>query len=188
MFNRLYYGIHVTSDIFFGTPDSTDPYCGSTPEILEDIRKTGRNAFVVEAIQAFASHEEASRRLENYLKNLPYNSYNAVNNKRSESLKGNQNATGSVRTDEFKSNLSELNSGENNPFYGKKHDDATKQVIAARRINLRWINNGFEHRQIPKDEPIPDGWVLGRTKKRALPQVESQAEKPQEDQGLTITP
>ena len=170
--DRAFHGIHMTSDIFYGTRDSTDPYVGSTPDIIADLRKYGRGAFVVEAIQAYFSHEDASRALDRIT--FPANSYNT--NVRAIAQIGNKNALGSVRTDEEKAKLSEINTGEKNPFYGKKHDDDTKKIIADHRKQLRWITNGFENRQIAKTDPVPSGWSVGKMKKRSLPATHVQDE------------
>jgi len=58
--------------------------------------------------------------------------------------------------------------GENNPFYGKKHSDQVKEKIRD-YMNLNnpsrgtcWINDGITAKRIPKDQPIPLGWFLGR--------------------------
>ena len=47
-------------------------------------------------------------------------------------------------SDDTKNLLSKLNSGSNNPNYGK-----------------RYINNGFVNKLINKNESLPDGWKYG---------------------------
>jgi group I intron endonuclease len=49
--------------------------------------------------------------------------------KMSESRKGNKYCLGKILSDEHKRKLSEIFSGLNNPFFGKKHSDETKQKL-----------------------------------------------------------
>ena len=51
-----------------------------------------------------------------------------------------------------------LQSGKNNPMYGKKRAD-----LSARNSQpKKWITNGTESYQILRDDLIPDGWTPGR--------------------------
>jgi len=176
---KVYYGIHETQDLFFGTPMGSDAYCGSLPEIVADVRKYGRAAFVVEAIQSYDNLEKANRGAQPYIKAVQgFNTYHT--NARALAQMGNSNSLGSVRTEEEKQKLSEINMGPKNPFYGKTHTDAVKTRIAAARTASKWINDGFQARQIPKSDPIPESWKLGKSIKKATPTVaETKPEKPE---------
>ena len=50
-----------------------------------------------------------------------------------------------------------------------EYQDKMKKVVeqrAKRNSNSYWVNNGEKSRRIPKGEPIPDGYELGKTDKR----------------------
>lgn len=51
-----------------------------------------------------------------------------------------------------------LQSGKNNPMYGKKRPD----LSARNSLPKKWITNGTDSRQILRDDSIPEGWTLGR--------------------------
>ena len=158
---RVYYGIHKSDDVFFGSDMYFDGYVGDTKELNEDLKRFGRRAFVVEGIESFWQREQAERILDNILRNgNPPGSYHT--NARSESHKGLKNALGSVRTDEFKAQLSEKHSGEGNPFHGKEHSPDTKARLSEFRASMMWINDGDLEKQIPKADEIPSGWSRGR--------------------------
>jgi hypothetical protein len=60
-------------------------------------------------------------------------------------------------------------SGEGNHFYGKTHNEETREVLREkakeqwRRTKYVWINNGKVSRRVSEDN-IPDGFVRGRLK------------------------
>lgn len=164
---RVYCGIHIAHDPFFGTEMSTDTHIGDTQEIREDLIRYGRNSFIVEAIHAFSDYESAAKALNTILPKLPANSYNAAN-ARGKALKGNQNSLGVVRSEEYKERKREQTTGELNPFYGKQHSAETKQSLSQFRASLMWINNGVAEKQQPKFDPIPAGWQKGRKKARKI--------------------
>lgn len=58
---------------------------------------------------------------------------------------------GTHLSDNTKKLLSIVNTGSNNPSYGK-----------------HWITNGTENKYINKDDPIPDGWRYGRTLRKKV--------------------
>jgi len=158
---RVYYGIHKTDDVFFGSEMYFDGYVGDAKELNEDLKRYGRRAFFVEGLESFWNREQAQRILDNILANgNPPGSYHT--NARSESHKGLRNALGAVRTEEFKSNLAEKHSGEGNPFHGKEHTEETKSKLSEFRASMIWINDGNAERQIPKAEEIPAAWARGR--------------------------
>ena len=144
---RVYWGIHETSDLFFGTPDYSDPYIGHGGDLNSDLKRYGRRAFVVEAIQGFDDMDKAKNRLQLYTKDLN-NSYNKP----------------IVFTEERRKHLSELNLAEKNPFYGKKHSEDTKKTLKSFRSSVKWVKNDAENveKQIDKNDPIPDGYTEGR--------------------------
>ena len=163
---RIYFGIHYTEDVFFGSESTSDYYCGDTEDIREDLRRYGRDAFLVEGIHAFHDRESANRAMQQFLVGLPPNSYHT--NSRSASLMGNQNALGAVKTEEAKAKISEKTKGEKNPFYGEKHTEETKKALKEFRKGIKWINNGIDEKQILKEDAVPDGWSLGRKKRMSL--------------------
>jgi hypothetical protein len=92
---------------------------------------------VVEAIQGFDTMERAKSRLELYTKDLN-NSYNKP----------------IVFTEERRKHLSEVNTAEKNPFYGKKHTEETKITLKSFRSSVKWVKNDAENveKQIDKND------------------------------------
>jgi hypothetical protein len=166
---RVYYGIHRTMDPFFGSESYFDGYIGDTNDMNKDLKQFGRKAFLVEGIEAFPERDGAERRIAPMLANPPPNCYHT--NARSESHKGLQNALGTVRSEEFKQAVSERIKGENNPFYGQKHTDNTKQKLKQHRASIMWVNNGIIEKQIPKSDNIPEQWCKGRLKPNSTMKV-----------------
>ena len=167
---RVYFGIHRSDDPFFGSEMYFDGYIGDTNEMNNDLKQFGRKAFLVQGIESFSDRARAEVRLSQFLgSNLPPNSYHT--NARSESHKGLQNALGTVRSEEFKQAVSERIKGENNPFYGQKHTDNTKEKLKQHRASIMWINNGIIEKQIPKSDNIPEQWCKGRLKPNSTMKV-----------------
>ena len=166
--SRVYYGIHMTNDIFFGTDMATDFYIGDTADIAADAARYGKNAFVVESIHAYDDADKAHAALAEIRKKLPPNAYNT---RHSAAKMGNDYALGAVRSLEVRQRISEVTSGENNPMYGKKHKNDTIQQMSEFRKQMLWINNGLEEQQIPKSDPIPTGWSKGRKPKKIAKNV-----------------
>ena len=165
---RVYYGIHKTMDIFFGTTESSDPYVGDTTDINEDLSKYGRKAFIVETIHAYDDETKAHVALRDIKKKLPPNAYNT---NYAACKMGNEYALGVVRSDETKARMSAAVLGDKNAFYGKKHNDATKEVLSEYRKQMKWITDGSAEQQIVKGDAIPDGWKLGRKPRRSALEV-----------------
>jgi len=69
---------------------------------------------------------------------------------------------GIARTEEHKEKLRAANLGSGNPMHGKTHTPEIKAALSSYRKQIRWINNGTESKQIPKNSPIPEGWIAGR--------------------------
>ena len=167
---KVFYGIHASEDLAFGSKDSTDPYCGSNDEIMETLQKYGRNAFFVEAIHAFATLEEAQRILPRY---AIHNTYKEMRG----APPGNTNALGYVTTPEISAKLSEIRKGEKNGFYDKEHSSETKEIMSEFRSQMKWITNGEEEKQILKTEAIPEGFVKGRKKKKSAKEIIEQGKE-----------
>ena len=143
---RVYFGVHRTSDLFFGTRESIDAYCGNTADIYADIKRYGRKAFIVEAIQGFANEQEAQPHLDRLIASADANSYNKPR----------------VFTEEHKKKIAESQTGEKNAMFGKSHSDDTLQQLSAYRSSIKWINDGTTEKQIGKEDVIPEGWNSGR--------------------------
>ena len=75
--------------------------------------------------------------------------------------------------------------GKKNPFYGKSHSEETKKkmsaihkgkIISQEQIHLMrelfkdtiFINNGTINKRIKKDQPIPEGWIMGKIKNNEI--------------------
>lgn len=52
-----------------------------------------------------------------------------------------------------------LQSGKNNPMYGRKRAD----LSARNSLPKKWITDGTNSHQILRNDPIPNGWIAGRT-------------------------
>ena len=144
---RVWYFVHESTDIFYGTENYTDPYIGAQPLLLEDLKKYGRNAFVVTALQAFPFRQDAEKALERY---RPIATY------------VNPPTAPRVVTEEQRERMKMNTLGDKNPFYGKKHGEKTLEVLQKYRKNQRWINDGVKEQQIPVDSELPDGFKYGR--------------------------
>ena len=66
---------------------------------------------------------------------------------------------------EFRKIKSNRMIGNKNPFYGKSHDDKTKELLRQQRLGCYWVNNGIENKYLHKHNIIPEGFVLGMKKK-----------------------
>jgi hypothetical protein len=64
-----------------------------------------------------------------------------------------------------------------NAMLGKKHSDETKEKFKILQKNKHWITNNTECKFIDKDEPIPEGWRLGRIIKNRKPASQKTKEK-----------
>jgi hypothetical protein len=178
---RIYFGMHYSSDIFFGTQEYIDGYIGNTIEMNSDLKQYGRKAFLVQSFEAFTDRAHAERLLSSLIANAPPGSYHT--NARSEAQKGLQNALGTVRSEEFKAAASERTIGEGNPFYGKQHSTETKSVLSDYRAQMIWINNNIIEKQIAKSDNIPDGFERGRLKRSSTIKVTvTKVKKPVENQ------
>jgi hypothetical protein len=78
--------------------------------------------------------------------------------------------TGRVLTDEHKKNISANHadtSGENNPFFGKKHTEEKKKLMSEQRTGTAMINKDRVIKRIHKDSLenyLQHGWVRGKGK------------------------
>jgi hypothetical protein len=71
---------------------------------------------------------------------------------------------GRVVSDETKAIISDQKKGENNPFYGKKHNEASLDKIRESSKGSIHIYHPatMELRNLRKDSEIPKGWIKGR--------------------------
>jgi len=170
---RCWHFVHESSDLFYGTENATDLYAGDNADLKEDLRKFGRHAFRVTAIQAFPFREQAETALERY---------------KTQSTYGNAPVERQPHTEATKKKISEALKGEKNPFYGKTHSPETVEMLQKYRKNMRWIHQDELEQQIEANSELPEGWAWGRSpsmKKKmkdirhyALDLKKKQAEKP----------
>lgn len=86
---------------------------------------------------------------------------------------GNKNMKGKSHSQESKGKIRDaLKRHFSNPLNRSKHSlasrgkfmgDGFSQKMSDVRRKIKWVTNGFENRQIPKDQEIKDGWRPGRT-------------------------
>jgi len=175
---RVHFGVHLTSDPYFGTPFASDEFLPNNAELVADLRRYGRSAFAIESLQAFGSYQDAA----NLLQSLqPTKTYRHGNE---EAQKGNKNALGYVPSEATKQKLSEALRGEKNPFFDRRHNEQTIAELSEFRSQMKWIHKDREEKQIIKGEEIPEGWTLGRapsTRKR----LKNKAKKQEENQSVT---
>lgn len=67
------------------------------------------------------------------------------------------------------------NSGENNPMFGRKHSDKTKEKLKHHHstfghpmLGWKWITNEFDSIKVPPTHILPEGWRYGRKIKKYL--------------------
>lgn len=58
--------------------------------------------------------------------------------------------------------MSEIQLGDKNHFYGKKHTEDTIKKISETN-KTPWITNGTESRKLKSNEVMPESWYFGRT-------------------------
>lgn len=98
--------------------------------LLSSIEKYGIEAFeVIEEFDVAYSKEELDKLEKKYIKDFNCLNPNGYNNDEG----GNEGKL----CEESKRLLSEKNSGENNPFYGKKHSEETKKKMKENHANIR---------------------------------------------------
>jgi hypothetical protein len=77
------------------------------------------------------------------------------------------------RLKEALENIVHFGKGENNNFFGRKHNGETKKKIGEKnsisqngegnsQFGTRWITNNTESKKIKKTDELPDGWTYGR--------------------------
>jgi len=73
------------------------------------------------------------------------------------------------RSKEFREKVSKTMTGTrrgiDNPFHGRKHSEETKQKMremAYKRKRKKWICSENDVKFIPVDDPVPEGYQLGR--------------------------
>jgi hypothetical protein len=71
-----------------------------------------------------------------------------------------------VRSAETRQKISIAQTGSNNNFYGISHTPETLQQLSEYRRGTRWINNVLSEKQILKTDPIPNGWIAGRLRRK----------------------
>jgi len=165
--NRTFYGVYASQDIYFGTEFAIDRYCGGNRELQRDVEQYGAHNFTVEGIHGFATEEEAYKALERY---KPLATYKHGNSREF--------------SEEHKRNIGAAVSGANNGMAIHGHTEAAKRAIAEHRKSMRWIHRGDEERQIPKDDPLLDGWTYGRSASLREKVRQSQAKKTLTNQGV----
>lgn len=179
--DKFYIGIHSTSNL-------KDGYLGSGKRIKYAIDKYGKDNFKFEILEFFEDRESLlikEREIVNsellkdpnclnlqrggtsgfdYIKQLRLN--NPEYDKQWKALQGNKlkkaHIDGKIKYD---------------TFIDKKHKEETKRIIGEinsikqkgeknSQYGTMWITNGIENKKIKKDDPIYDGWKLGRIFKK----------------------
>lgn len=77
---------------------------------------------------------------------------------------------GKNHSDDFCKFISEIQMGEKNHFYGKKHSPDALEKMRIAASNTIWITNGIDSSRHPKDAAIPEGWFRGRCLKKRIDQ------------------
>jgi hypothetical protein len=150
---KMFYGMHSTDDLFYGTEYYTDPYIGLSAALLQDFKKYGRNMFEVYAIHAFTTEKLAEDYLEKLLLQMVPHVYESelYYNKKFEGV----NPGGYNLSEETKLKMSIAKTGIPRP-------EDVKQRISETKSGTIWINDGkIDKTHIP-GEPVPEGWKLGR--------------------------
>ena len=70
---------------------------------------------------------------------------------------------GKKHTIDSKLSIGSKQIGSLNHFYGKSHNDASKNILREKRKSKIWITNGQIDKQIKNEDKIPDGFTRGRT-------------------------
>ena len=120
--NKIYVGQHCTSE--------EDGYLGSGKVIKLAIKKYGRQNFVRETIE-FCTSANVDDKEVYWVDKL-----DATNPEVGYNLENGGNGKGK-HTEKWKKMISLLLSGQNNPFYGKKHSKKTKKYLSSIRKGTR---------------------------------------------------
>lgn len=131
---KYYIGKHSTDNL-------KDNYLGSGKLILNAISKHGRKNFNREIIKTFKTEREAFEYEEQMITETILDNpdcYNISHGGDGYCAGDKHPMWGQNHTEEWKQNVSEKLSGENNPFYNKKHSKESLDKIKSGRNNGNW--------------------------------------------------
>lgn len=138
---RCYLGVHSCE-----CDPELDDYYGSGKGIQAAVKLYGVESFSKTIIETFETREEAEKFEEEQLE-LHNAEMNPKFYNRSNKACGGRNeaaiAGSKARkwTDEERQRYSDMNSGENNPFYGQKHSEETRAKMRERHADVSGSNN-----------------------------------------------
>jgi len=184
--NKQYVGDHSTDNL-------NDGYLGGGKPLLDNAKKKyGKNNFKLEILEFFTSKQEAFDAQEKYIKEfntLRPNGYNISpkgghgtkdcwseesKKKVGESHKGLKHSKETIKklsdshkglklSKETKEKLSKLFSGDNHPFFGKKHTEETKQKIKEKLQNKTYNELFGEEKAQEKKQKMSKS-MIGKNK------------------------
>jgi hypothetical protein len=163
----VYYGVHDTTDLSFGTDQYKDPFIGNGAKLVALAKQTGnrRNLFRVDCIQV-GTRKEVDAKLKTILDGLDYESPKTLN-----SIEG--WPVGRKPTPEHRANVGkamETAAIGNLNALGQK--GPTIDIDAPANTKLKWFNDGKDQQKMilcdAEDNPIKadyKGWKLGKLHK-----------------------
>jgi hypothetical protein len=115
--------------------------------------------------------EKTKEKLRKYAKNRPADHSKKISDTLKErySVPENNPFYGKKHTEESKQKMSDALKGHVAWNKGKTHTEESKQKIKDNHkgsLGKKWINNGYDNRYINNNENIPAGWIVGMKKKK----------------------
>jgi len=151
---KFYIGVHSTSKIDFGSSSSKDRYLGSNVELLNDIKRIGRENFVIEILVRFenkidAYHAERELVNEEFILKHGTNIYN-------KHIGGTAPPIGSFRgmshTFKTKAKWSKIRKNHPSPNRNKKASPQTIEKLSISHKGQKAWNLGIPHINATKDK------------------------------------
>lgn len=138
----------VNGKQYIGRDSRNNPnYLGSGPLIKKAIKKYGKENFIKEIIEECHSFEQMVKREEYWLNyydagnnDLFYNLQNlgkGVQFNQETRKKIGEASRRRITSDETRKKISQATKGKNNPMFGKKHHDTTRELMRKKRIGKK---------------------------------------------------